>query len=271
MRNFHYNLVSHLVGMVLIIASILVFNALSVQAQGDSPEPPPTPACFEFNFIEDAIVRISAGVHRDDLHCRILVRNRNYLAWFGTPYTNSGHIGNQDLLNDDIVQAIDVFSPTGVQQFEHAVVVCLRGRGQLIYAEGQSSPRAYFEPPVYTVEEWPGYICTTIFKPGPLVMVNRPAELPVPSDPVSNCTTTTRARLNLRAKPNTQSDVLTVIPFNTELQPDRVTSRGWYRYPNIEGLTQPGWLHSYYLNLEGDCGQVCVQSADGTRLQCPRP
>ena len=88
----------------------------------------------------------------------------------------------------------------------------------------------------------------------------------------------------MRAKPNTSSEILAFIPYNTQLQPDRVTENGWYRYPNVNRVldslgnheddpyfNRPGWLHLAYLNLEGTCGQICKQSEDGWTIECPSP
>jgi hypothetical protein len=72
-----------------------------------------------------------------------------------------------------VQQAIDIFSPGGMTAFEGGAVFCLRGAGSLIWLAASRSPRHAEIIGSYSVPEWPGYTCATLFEPGTLILVSQ--------------------------------------------------------------------------------------------------
>ena len=55
--------------------------------------------------------------------------------------------------------------------FEGGAVFCLRGEGTLIWLAASGQPRHAEIIGSYTVPEFPGFTCATLFEPGTLVLV----------------------------------------------------------------------------------------------------
>lgn len=134
--------------------------------------PPTVPLCERNNFIGDAVVRSSIPASIDyAIHCRVLYQNGQITTWFGEPLYTDGAIGLPGLVGLGILQAIDIFSPTGVHYFEGGAVFCLQGTGTLIWLAASGMPRRAKIIGSYAVEEFAGFTCATLFEPGTLVLV----------------------------------------------------------------------------------------------------
>lgn len=136
------------------------------------PPPPSVSTCTGLNFDPDSPVRASfpdglAGL----VGCRVLYQNGSPVTWHGADLYNAGAIGHQGVLDLGVIHAIDVASPQGVNQFPGGAVVCLRGAGALIFLAASGAPRTPVVMAQYTVAEWPGYTCTTLYETGTLVLV----------------------------------------------------------------------------------------------------
>jgi len=135
------------------------------------PAPPPAPLCFDMTFEANGSVRAYIPMDRFDVNCRMLVENGHYFSWLGGPLTNAGNIGVQSVLNNQILQAVDVFSPSGKTQFEGDVVVCLRGTGALIVLDASGSPRVPRSTIAWQTPAFPGFTCGTLYAPATLILV----------------------------------------------------------------------------------------------------
>ncbi len=264
--------------LLLLSVFILAVGMAQVAAQDDDdgdnpiPDPPPAQTCFWSKFHAGSPIRIGPGVFKDQIFCRTLVEKGDYIWWYGSAITGAGNVGDRTVLDFGIDHAVDIQS--GLDYWENGVVMCLRGRGRLLFSQRElvDGQRVWTDLPRYRVNEWPGYACTTLFYPGLMVMTTEqmPA-LPPPPKPVENCTVTTLYRVNLRRDPNTSSDVLQTVPPQTQLQPIG-RAGNWYLVPPPDGGDSV-WVaylngRQQLLELEGDCGQVCTQNAAGTTLSC---
>ncbi len=136
------------------------------------PTPPDTPRCDYRNGLENDVVRAGAPPEfASDVFCRTLVQNGRYVSYLGSEITNAGMIGNEGLLNLDIVQAVDIFSPSGARYYTGGIVICLRGTGRLVYLNSNNAPRIAEIIGSYTTPDFPGYTCATLFEPGMLLLV----------------------------------------------------------------------------------------------------
>jgi hypothetical protein len=139
----------------------------------DVPEPPPAPLAADVNADPDSVVRVAVPDRlRTDINVREIVINGAYPEWLGTDMTNAGFIGIQGVLDMGVRQAVDIFSPTGLRYFEGGIVVCLRGKGTLVYLNANNAPRIAEIVGSYTVPEFPEFTCVTLFEPGTLVLVD---------------------------------------------------------------------------------------------------
>ena len=139
----------------------------------DVPPPPPTPLCTDENFDEYGVVRTGVpNTLQYAINCRVLYQNGGPTTWLGNALYNSGSIGIEGVLNLGVEQAIDIFSPAGMNYFESGVVFCLRGEGTLIWMAASHSPRIAEIIGNYTVPDFPGFTCATLFEPGTLVLVS---------------------------------------------------------------------------------------------------
>ncbi|MBE2184978.1 MAG: hypothetical protein IAE89_16225 [Anaerolineae bacterium] len=139
---------------------------------GTYPPPPPESLCADLNADEDAI--IYSGIPdrlRADIFCRILYQHGSPVTHFGADLYSIGAVGVEGIQDLGVLQAVDVFSPTGEAYFEGGAVFCLRGEGTLIWLAARNAPRIAEIIGSYTVEEFPGFTCATLFEPGTLVIV----------------------------------------------------------------------------------------------------
>ncbi len=145
------------------------------------PAPPPAPLCFDMSFEGSGAVRAYIPMDRFDVNCRMIVENGQYFSWLGGPLTTSGNIGVQSVLDSQVLQAVDVFSPSGKTQFEGDVVVCLRGTGALIVLDASNSPRVPRSTIAWQTPAFPGFTCGTLYAPGTLVLITS-TEKPVQAE-----------------------------------------------------------------------------------------
>jgi subtilisin-like proprotein convertase family protein len=212
--------------------------------------PPPVPRCTDMNFDAGSLVMAVAEKDHFDVNCNILVQNGNYEFWQGVQISNGGNIGSQALLNQQIIHAVDVFSPTGKTQFEGDVVVCLQGTGAmwLLYDTHSDTPRSPEQTIAWTTPSFPGYTCATLYSPATLVMVASDAP-PISAGDSTSCQVVTTANLNLRAEASADSERLDLVPFGTRLNVVSQSS-GWLQ---IIFNGKQGWVTSDYTRGEEDC------------------
>ncbi|MEO8393738.1 MAG: Calx-beta domain-containing protein [Chloroflexota bacterium] len=141
---------------------------------GDVPPPPPTPLCEDHNFDKGGVVRSgTSDALGYAINCRVLYQNGTPTQWLGNDLYNSGSIGIEGVLNLGVEQAIDIFSPEGMTYFQGGAVFCLRGEGTLIWMAASGMPRHAEVIGSYTVPDFPGFTCATLFEPGTFVLVSQ--------------------------------------------------------------------------------------------------
>ena len=137
----------------------------------DFPPPPPVPLCEDHNFDEGGVVRSSTSDALGyAINCRVLYQNGAPTTWLGQDLYSEANLGIP-LSALGVQQAIDIFSPPGMTYFEGGAVFCLRGQGTLIWLAASGMPRHPEIIGSYTVPEFPGFTCTTLFEPGTLILV----------------------------------------------------------------------------------------------------
>jgi uncharacterized repeat protein (TIGR01451 family) len=135
--------------------------------------PPETPLCENHNFEENGVVRSSTSdAYGYAINCRVLYQNGAPTDWLGGSLYNAGSIGIPGVLDLGVQQAVDIFSPSGQNNFQGGAVFCLRGTGWLIWIAADGQPRYAEVIGSYTVPEFEGFTCATLFEPGTLVLVS---------------------------------------------------------------------------------------------------
>jgi uncharacterized protein YgiM (DUF1202 family) len=191
------------------------------------------------------------GDQHGNSYCHVIAQDGRIL-------TSAGEIGNQQILDLGVVQAIDVVGllPNGVSvvTFASPVRICLRGAGDVLFLNAASAQRSIERVPTAAEN---GYQCASLTSAGTLVMVNRSSGAPEPPQPTANTTTfsglcrvtTTDAPINLRAEPSSSSPVIGKLPYDLTLT---ATARvpGWYR---VIYLDKQGWVSDRFLRTVGDC------------------
>ena len=214
---------------------------------------PEAKRCADMNFETTGSVRVGINADRvDQINCRVIVQNENYFSFNGEPLTTPAQIGSQWLLDQGVVQAIEIFSPSGLTTFQNGDVFCLQGTGQLYFLSAATTPREILQAPVYRAPDFVGFVCTTLFGPGTLVMTQKPAPLPPPPPTtivLTDCTVTVTYSVRMRVEPNTQTSLLAIIPFTTVLSATGKVS-GWYR---VTYEDKTGWIRSRYETSKGTC------------------
>jgi hypothetical protein len=138
----------------------------------DAPPPPPSPTCETGNSNENGGVRTSIpDALRASFNCRSLYQDGQPTTWLGAPLYSESNLGVAGLLDLGVLQAVDIFSPSGQTYFDGGGVFCLRGSGSLIWLAASGQPRHAEIIGSYTVPEFPGFTCATLFEPGTLVLV----------------------------------------------------------------------------------------------------
>ncbi len=141
----------------------------------DTPPPPPAPTCDTENQNPDAVVRTGVpDALAYAINCRVLYHNGGATTWLGSPLYSEANLGIAGLLDLGVQQAVDIFSPppSSLTYFEGGFVMCLRGEGTLIWMAASRSPRVAEIIGSYSVPEFPGLTCTSIFEPGTLILVS---------------------------------------------------------------------------------------------------
>ncbi len=129
--------------------------------------------CDQTNFDEDSVVRASVTDGEGyAVNCRLLYKDGSPVQLLNGDPTTSGSIGVEGILRLGVIQAIDIFSPPGMNYFTGGAVFCLKGEGTLIWLAASGIPRHAEIIGSYTVPEFPGYTCATLFEPGTLVLVH---------------------------------------------------------------------------------------------------
>jgi len=128
----------------------------------------PVPACRDIggepNSIVYALVPGAVVPTPADVYCRVVVEN-------GTFVRPAGEIGNQDMINLGILQAVEVFSLGGGQwydTFTAPVDICLAGSGRILFMSATGQPRVPGAPPTRSAD---GYTCATISTAGTVLLV----------------------------------------------------------------------------------------------------
>ncbi len=138
------------------------------------PPPPPTPLCEEHNSSEGGVVRSSiADANGFAVNCRVLYQNGRPASYNGGALYDFSSIGVPGILELGVQQAVDIFSPSGQNYFTGGAVFCLRGTGTLIWLAASQMPRHPEIIGSYTVPDWEGFTCATLFEPGTLVLVSQ--------------------------------------------------------------------------------------------------
>ncbi|MFN8378215.1 MAG: hypothetical protein U0452_06040 [Anaerolineae bacterium] len=106
------------------------------------------------------------------INCRVLYQNGAPTTWLGSVLYSSANLGVPGLLDLGVQQAVDIFSPAGMTTFEGGAVFCLRGSGTLIWLAASGIPHHAEIIGSYTVPDFPGFTCATLFEPGTLVLVS---------------------------------------------------------------------------------------------------
>lgn len=126
------------------------------------------PLCADLSGMTNPIVRadILGGTVTDgSVFCRVLAEN-------GTFINSPADIGNQAVLDQGVIHAVDVFGLThgseSVTQFNSSVKVCLQGSGRLLYLDATLSPRI---PSWLTTNYEGGFTCGLIYHAGIVVLV----------------------------------------------------------------------------------------------------
>ena len=250
---------------------VITPDAIRRGASGSSGADPTLSNCADQAGNVSNIVRAgSAG--GDVLFCRVLAENREFAR-------NAGEIGNQEVLNQVVIHAVDItsFNPdgSGMVQFTAPAEVCLRGIGRFIFLSALDMPRVP-QFPSYSLRG--GYTCAVIGTAGTAVLVEQVGGAPPPppaNNPISDsanvgappapiatavpptnatlaaCHVTTTAMIRIRSAADASSDstVIETVPYNMRL---RATEKvpGWYRviYQDYQG-----WISADYLSLSGSC------------------
>lgn len=217
---------------------------------------PSVPLCSDVGGTVNAVVRadVPAGaVDSGSVFCRVLVENAEYLD-----DTSAATIGNQELINKGIVQAVDVFGMNhggyAVSDFASSVTVCLLGNGTMYYLDATTAPRRVMQ---LAASLQGSYTCASIPDAGTVVLAgvgpaNPDVEVETPStasSALTGCMVRTQRILNLRTEPGTDSEVISLVPYDVTLTAMQREGNWFY----VDYLGVPGWLSADYVALVGDC------------------
>ncbi len=202
---------------------------------------PSIPLCSDLNGAVNPVVRakLPSGVY--GIYCRIIAENRQFTR---TP----AEVGVQSVLDEGVIHAVDVFSPSGASAA--GTQICLQGAGSIVFLDAANAPRV---PQTLPTTTQGGYTCVTIPNTGTVVLVDAhlPAHAPVvESAVVGDCHITTTHQVNLRSEPNTGSAIIARLAYQITL---KVTARsnGFFKVIYLDGQ---GWVSGDYVTSQGDCG-----------------
>jgi uncharacterized protein YgiM (DUF1202 family) len=263
-----------LVSLLIVVMVIWLWTAslvaLPVAALAPTPTYDPRPLCADRTGATTPIVRYDipyGSVSSGGIYCRPLVQNGQYLV-------NSAQIGNQDVINLGISQAVDVFAILGsgatVTSFNNSITICLQGSGGLFFLDANQIPRRLVQ---LTATNDGSYTCGSISTAGTVVLTNTTPALSAPAPettlepgatpgattsvsasigPVTDltgCTVTINKIVRLRDEPNTTSKILARLPYNTTWTVTGHTT-GWYR---IIWTNRQAWVSDSYVRASGNC------------------
>ncbi|MBN1679868.1 MAG: SH3 domain-containing protein [Anaerolineae bacterium] len=218
---------------------------------------PPAPLCSDFTGATNPVVRadIPGGtVTGGGVFCRVIAENGKFVK-----YTSAGEIGNNDILNQGIISAVDVFGLVGSfaePDFNNTIKVCLQGSGAFYWLDATQAPRTVN---LMNATYEGGYTCAVVPEAGTVVLVpgpTAPAPVAAPANSaagvtsLSGCMVTTKDMLNLRDAPSTSAGVIKWVPYNVTLTAF-ARSGAWF---NVDYLGVNGWLSGSYLTTSGACG-----------------
>ena len=141
---------------------------------GALPEAPPLPFAEDVNFLESTAVRTGVPMPLfDTILVRTMYQYGRSTQWLGSDMYSAGSIGIQGVIDLGVQQAIDLSSGNGDTYWEGGATFCLHGEGPLIWMAAANIPRHAEIIGSYTVPEFVGYTCATLFEPGTLVLVRQ--------------------------------------------------------------------------------------------------
>lgn len=123
------------------------------------------PACADLDSNNLLVHDLGDALTSGALYCREIAGDGEFLI-------NPGAIGNQGVIERGVRQAYDVFGLTvegiAVERFDHAITICLQGRGAMIFLPAFASPRPPQTPQSYASG---GYTCARVGSPGIMALV----------------------------------------------------------------------------------------------------
>jgi hypothetical protein len=160
----------------------------------------------------------------------------------------SVQIFDESILTHGFLQAVDISGWLG-----SSIEICLEGQGGTLFLDAANSPRI----PEWIVSNIRGNsTCATISRLGTVILVedNEFAETVSPAPEtarniLTNCRVTTLNMLNFRAEPRTDGTVITIIPYDYELEAIAYTT-GWF---NVIFGDNNGWVSENFVSTEGIC------------------
>jgi hypothetical protein len=161
------------VGMALPAVQVAVSRPAQAQEEEvEYPPPPPVPLVHAWNFEDGAPVRTAADHSMHDfVHVRLIVENYKFVTWFGADLYHGGNIGNLEVINRNIIQAVDVYTMEWMPVFNGDVAICLRGMGEMWFLDANQAPRTPRQLTGWMTPAYPGYTCATLYWPGTLALV----------------------------------------------------------------------------------------------------
>jgi hypothetical protein len=141
----------------------------------EAPVPPPAPRCADMVGEQGTtiIAGSASGSVNESVFCRQIVRNGQFLSFFGSALTGIANLGSTYFAETGVQQAVDVFAPGGQTRFESGMAVCLKGIGQFAWAPASSTPRIYGLVESYLSPDFESFSCVTVFEPGTLVLTGQ--------------------------------------------------------------------------------------------------
>ncbi len=267
---------------ISLLLGVLAASALAVVAVMAQTGAGLSNACRTIDGQAGSVVRI--GVPDDAVAggaglagCRVVHDGNSFVL-------SPAVIGDLGVIRRGVNAAVSIFgisSGGAVDNFGTEVQMCLRGTGTFIWINTVTNPRLVSEMPAVTRElELGTYTCTFISSTGIAVLVNGPAapsetttEITVdeagvntvdPSSaapaedgvaatvgatPLSGCRITTTAMVRLREEPNTQSGIVTRLPYEINLQATAQTE-GWVQ---VIWQARQGWVSDRYVSYNEGC------------------
>jgi hypothetical protein len=129
----------------------------------------PQPACADLEG-SSMLIRSFDGALDGTIYCREIARDGEF-------FINPGAIGAQSVIARGVQQAYDVFGLTdagvAVERFDHAITVCLKGRGDLLFLGNYAAPRVAQSPQTFPLQNDAGeFTCARLGSPGIVTLVS---------------------------------------------------------------------------------------------------